>query len=362
MTIHLRCIYLLLCGCIAVVGQPGFSQTAPAQKLRIVGGLAALNQFTRNEEPFWTKDLARLSAGKYSAEIVPFDRAGVPSGDMLRLIQLGVVPFGTALLSNVASQHPEFGAPDLAGLNPDIASLRKHLATFRPYLEKEMRERQGVEVLAIYVYPAQVIFCKKPMRGLADLAGQRIRVSSATQSDFVGALGGIPVLTSFGQIMSSMATGGVDCAITAAMSGNKLGLQDVTSQLHPMPVTWGLAVFGANAAAWSALDPQLRALLRRELPKLETTIWLESERETLEGFACNTGAAACTGGKKGKMVKVPDSPADEQMRKVILAGTVLPRWLQRCGARCTELWNQTIGQVQGPISSGSAANPTSGTK
>lgn len=345
-----RCFkYLVLCGCFALQVNPAFSQTPAAQKLRIVGGLAALNQYTRNEEPFWTKELSRLSAGKYSAEIVPFDQAGVPSGDMLRLIQLGVVPFGTALLSNVAAQHPEFGAPDLAGLNPDMASLRRHLAVFRPYLEREMRERQGVEVLAVYVYPAQVIFCRKPMRGLADLKGQRVRVSSATQSDFVGALGGTPVLTSFGQIMASMASGSLDCAITAAMSGNKLGLQTTTSQLHAMPVTWGLAVFGANVAAWSVLDPDLRTLLRRELPKLESTIWLESERETLEGFACNTGAPNCTTGKKGTMVRVPESPADEQLRKVILNTTVLPRWLQRCGAKCSELWNQTIGQLQGSI-------------
>ena len=34
-----------------------------AQHLRIVGGLGALNQYTRHEEPFWTRELARLSGG-----------------------------------------------------------------------------------------------------------------------------------------------------------------------------------------------------------------------------------------------------------------------------------------------------------
>src|SRR5512133_319843 len=78
------------------------------QKLRIVGGLADLNQYTRNEAPFWTQTLARLSAGKYDADIVPFDRAGVPGADMLRLIQLGVVPFGTALLSSRSARYPQY--------------------------------------------------------------------------------------------------------------------------------------------------------------------------------------------------------------------------------------------------------------
>ena len=61
-----------------VPGAASPSASTPALTLRIVGGLAGLHQYTRNEEPFWTRELSRLTQGKYSAEIVPFDRAGVP--------------------------------------------------------------------------------------------------------------------------------------------------------------------------------------------------------------------------------------------------------------------------------------------
>lgn len=318
-------------------------------KLRIVGGLAGLNQYTRQEEPFWNKELSRLSGGRFEAEIVPFDRAGVPGSEMLRLLQLGVVPFGTTLMSSFTAQYPEYTAPDLAGLNPDIATLRTTLAAFRPYLEKAMRDQHGVEALAVYVYPAQVVFCKKPLRSLAELSGRRVRVSSSTQADFVGALGGVPVLTGFAQIVPSLTAGNIECAITGTMSGNTLGLPAQTSHLHALPVTWGLAVFGANQTAWTALPPDLRALLRRELPKLEAAIWDESERETADGLACNRGAPSCVAGRKGSMVLVPVSPEDERSRREILSSTVLPRWVQRCGARCAEIWNQTIGPVRGLV-------------
>lgn len=337
----------VLCGLLAVWGVLAQAQPAPIQKLRIVGGLASVNQYTRNEEPFWTKELSRLSAGKYDADIVPFDRAGVPGGDLLRLIQLGVVPFGTSILGTLSAQYPEYGAPDLAGLNPDMSSLKKTVAAFRPYLEKTLRERHGVEALALYVYPAQVIFCQKPLASLADLAGRRIRVSSATQSDFVSALGGVPVLTGFAQIMASMASGNVECAITGSMSGNTLGLHEVTTHVHTLPVNWGLAIFGANITAWTALPPDLKALLRRELPKLEAAIWSESERETTEGLACNKGASSCSSGRNGHMVEVGVSAQDERRRQEILTSVVLARWLQRCNGRCAEVWNQTIGPVRG---------------
>ena len=342
-----RRLALTLVACALLGLGPAAAQTATPQKLRIVGGLAGLNQYTRHEEPFWSKELLRLSNGKFDADIVPFDRAGVPGADMQRLIQLGVVPFGTALISALAQQHAELGAPDLAGLNPDMASLKRSVAAFRPYLEKTLRERHGMEALALYIYPAQVIFCEAAMGSLADLKGRRVRVSSATQSDFVSALGATPVVIGFAQIMANMASGNTDCAITGTMSGYTLGLHQVTTYVHALPVTWGLAVFGANQAAWGALPADLRALLRHELPKLEAAIWLESERETEQGLACNTGAASCGSGRPGRMREVPASALDQRRGEEIFKTIVLPRWLQRCRGPCAEVWNQTIGTARG---------------
>lgn len=339
----LVCIGALLLGGWSASAQT----TAPAPyKLRVVGGLAGLSQFTQREEPFWTQELSKLSGGKYSADIVPFDRAGIPAAEMLRLLQLGVVPFGTVLLSSLSVQYLQYTAPDLAGLNPDIASLKVSLSAFRPYLEKSLRDRHGVEVLAVYTYPAQVVFCKKPFAALTDLAGRRVRVSSAGQADFVGAVGAVPVITVFSQLVPSFQNGNVECAITGTMSGNALGLHTMSSHLYAMPLTWGLAIFGANTAAWEALPPDLRALLRSEVPKLEAAIWDESERDTGEGIACNTGQGACKNGRKGAMVLVPVTAQDERKRQEIFASHVLPRWLNRCGVRCGEIWSQTVGSAR----------------
>jgi TRAP-type C4-dicarboxylate transport system substrate-binding protein len=336
------CLAALGCG---VWGAASAQVPAPF-KLSVVGGLAGLSQYTRWEEPFWSQELARRSGGHFSADIVPFDRAGVPGAEMLRLLQLGVVPFGTALMSSLSAQYPQYTAPDLAGLNPDMASLKASLAAFRPYLEKTLRDQHGVEVLAIYTYPAQVLFCKKPLTALADLAGRRIRVSSVGQADFIRAVGGVPVSTAFAEVVPSLQSGHVECAITGTMSGNTLGLHQMTHYLYSMPLTWGLALFGANRAAWEVLPPDLRALLRSELPKLEAAIWEESERDTAQGIACNSGTPACRSGARGSMVVVPVSASDERRRQDIFRSAVLPNWLKRCGARCSEIWGQTIGPAR----------------
>ena len=71
------------------------------------------------------------------------------------------------------------------------------------------------------------------------------------------------------------------------------------------------------------------------------------EAATGNSLAGNQGTPACTGGRKGSRVAVPGSVQDERRRQEILASTVLPRWVQRCGARCSQVWNQTIGPVRG---------------
>jgi TRAP-type C4-dicarboxylate transport system substrate-binding protein len=321
--------------------------SASSVRLRIVGGLAGLNQYTRHEEPFWTRELPKLTAGRATAEIVPFDRAGIRGQEMLRLVALGAVPFGTALLSLSSSVDAEVAAPDLAGLSPDIDAMRRNTAAFRPYLQRMLSERYGIELLSLYIYPAQEIFCAKPLKGLADLAGRRVRISSPPQADLVEALGGTAVQTGFADIVPNMRSGNMECAITGTMSGNTIGLHEVTSYLHTVPITWGLAAFVANGAAWRALPADVQAVLRRELPKLEQEVWAESASETGEGVACNTGAAVCKSGRKGHMTEVPESPQDRRLLREIFAKTVLPRWVQRCGPQCADVWRQTIGPAAG---------------
>lgn len=324
---------------------PGLAQSP--QRLRVVGGLAGVNQFIRHEEPFWAQELQRLSGGRYSAEIVPQDRAGIRAQEMLSLIQSGVVPLGTVLLNLAAGTAPELAAPDLAGLNPDIAALRKTVAAFRPYLETLLRQRYGVKLLAVYTYPAQVAFCNKPFTGLRGLSGRRVRTASATQSDLFEALGARPTPTAFAEILTNLRAGNIDCAVTGTMSGNTIGLHEQTTHLHAMAVSWGLSVFVVQGASWDALPEDLKALLQTELPALEERIWAESERETGVGLACNTGAAACIGGRPGRMSLVGRSADDERLRRELFAASVLPKFIARCGAGCADLWNRTIGPVSG---------------
>jgi TRAP-type C4-dicarboxylate transport system substrate-binding protein len=316
--------------------------------LKIVGGLAGVSQYERLEKPFWEHRIEALSNGSIQAEIHAFDRSGLPGQEMLQLMRLGIVPFGTALLAVVSGDEPELNAVDLPALNPDMQALRKTVGLYRSHLQQMLRTKFGVELLAVYAYPAQVIFCAKPFTGLSDLAQRRIRTSSVGQSEMMAALGAIPVLTPFAEIVNSFQTGVVDCAITGTLSGNEIGLPKVTSYIYPMAISWGLSFFGANAAVWDALRPDQRVTLREAVSDLEREIWDAADRETAVGLACDIGAPDCNDKySPGHMMLVPVTSADEATRKLLLIESVLPSWIQRCGADCVTAWNRTLAPALG---------------
>ncbi len=338
--------WFALASSLAAVAQP-MAQSPSRVQLRVVGGLGSLNQYREFEEPFWRQEFPALTLGQATAHIVPFNKAGIRTHEMMRLMQLGVVPFGTVLLTTVMGTDAELAAMDLAGLNPDMATLRRSVAAFRPHFERVMRERHGIEVLAIYTYPGQVTFCKQPLRGLDDLAGRRVRVSNATQADLIRPWGGVAVQTEFSEVVAQIRSGHVDCAITGAMSGHAIGLHEVTSHLYTGATNWGVSLFGANTQAWQALPADVRTTLKTALPKLEQAIWADAERQHLEGAACNTGQGPCRSGKPGRMVEVKPDAADLQQLRDTFSTSVLPSWVQRCGLSCVPVWNQWLAPVAG---------------
>jgi len=164
-------------------------------------------------------------------------------------------------------------------------------------------------------------------------------------ADFVTGLGATAITTPYKGLMHALRNKVADCAITAAMSGYRIGLHTVTTHVDPVTVSWGPNILIANHAAWHRLGQPVRDFLQRELDQLSDEIWQAVDRESTVGIACVTGNGPCPEGPPGSLKFVPVTNADREIERKILDGVVLPNWAERCGTECVANWNRTIGRL-----------------
>lgn len=338
----------LLAGCaIAALVGGAAAQELPKTSLKVVGAWGNLSQYKNFEQPFWTKEIAEKSKGAVTADITPFNEMGLKGAEIFRLMRLGVIDFGSTVLGYVATDDARNEAIDLAGLAPDVQTARKISDAYKPVYDKFYREKFGIQVLGIWPYPAQVVFCNGDIKGLADLRGKKVRTGNRTLAEFVEALGGTGVTLAFNEVVPALQNKVVDCAITGTLSGNSSKWYEVTTHLYALPVGWSQVLHAVNVKRWQSLDPKVRDFLQTEIAGLEDRIWKAMDEETKQGIDCNIGKDTCTTGTKAKMMLVPVSDADRQLLGKVLNETVVPKWAARCGGDCVPEWNATVGKIVG---------------
>jgi TRAP-type C4-dicarboxylate transport system substrate-binding protein len=329
---------LVCCLASAIWGPTAQAEGQPnaTVELKIVGGLGGVRQFTSFERPFWESEIAEISRGRIVAHIHPFDRSGIRGQDMLQLLKIGVVPFGNAPIALAASDTPALEAIDLPGFNPDFASLRKRIEAFRPTLTRVLRDVYNVELLGIYSYPAQVLFCARPFEGLQTISGFKIRTANFAQSELMSARGALPMMTPFSETVAAVKRKAVDCALTGILSGHEIGLGEVTTHVYAHAITWSVSIFGANRSAWANLPPDVRETLVAAVRVLEGRILNAADEDTRRGFDCSRGLATCGPAPQRPHVIVSEKGFEGQQLRMIRE-TVIPQWLERCGDACAPL-------------------------
>lgn len=323
---------------------PVAAQDLPQTELSVIGAIGIHPQYQQYEKPFWTDQIKENSKGKVIATIKPWTEMGLKGPEVLRLVQRGNFQIGTVNLPYNAGESAMVEGHDLPGLAPTISDLKAVTAAWRAAFSEHMEKRFGVKVLAMFSYSAQVLYCRNKFEQLSDIKGRKVRVSGAAQAIFVESLGGSGINVNFGEVQQALDRGVVDCAITGAYSGYSAKWYEASKFISPIAVNWGVQAVVANIEAWNKLSPAVRDFLVKELKTLEDRVVALAGRETETGIACNT-TGPCETGKPGGMTLVKPAPGDPATLRTSLEKAVLPDFAKRCGAECTQTWNQTIGKI-----------------
>lgn len=335
---------------------PATAQTLPAGPSVAVTAVTqpspTLPQYTLVDVPLLVDGVARDSGGRVKVNLQSWPQMNVSGPDVIRLVRSGQVEIGAVALGVVSGDVPLLDVVDLAGLNPTLEQAKAVSDAIRTDLNVRL-EKIGVRLVGLYPFAAQVFFCRRPVSGIADLKGLKIRTNGPSVIDFVGAFGAQGVAVAFPEVYGALERGAIDCAITGTGTGNSVKWYEVAKYMYALPSTWSIGGYFANLKWWSGLSPDVRGFLDARMRLVEEAQWKLGAEATADGIACNVGDAAhCRIHKvvsDKPMTNVEPTSAEIEAVKKVFTETVLPRWVKRCGAECGEIYNRAVAPVSGAV-------------
>ena len=256
-----------------------------------------------------------------------------------------------ALTSYSAKASPALEGIDLAGVIQDFATYRKAVNAYRPIIEREIAEKYNAKLINIYTFPSQQLWCNLKDKKitevpLSSLAGKKIRTYSRTLGDFIEGLNASAVTIAFAEVVPALQKGVADCGITGTMPAYNAKWWQVVTHNIRIRVGYAATFTAINLDTWKGLNADTQNLILAEAKKMEDAIWAFESSLDQKGMDCNA-AGPCDKGEPGGMVPITPSAADQAKLKDIAQNVVLKRWAKRCGKKCADEWNATIGKIVG---------------
>lgn len=307
-------------------------------------------QYTKVDSIYFKDLIPKRSNGRVEVKGSTWTEMNITGYEIVRMARQGQIDIGNSPLTYIAQDVPVLDAADLAGLNPTVEQARQVFDALVPVANKEL-ERFNTKIIGSNPYPAQILFCRQPLTGLADLKGRKVRTFGPALNDLMTALGATPVSLAYAETYVALERGVVDCGITGSGSGNAAKWYEVTTHQYTLPLGWAVSGYFTNLTWWNKLDPAVRKYLEDTWKELSDRQWQFGGVElTQDGIDCNSGRASCkigTPDKDSPMVEVKPTDADRVLLKKLLTDSVLPSWVKRCGARCGDVYNSVVAPITG---------------
>lgn len=179
----------------------------------------------------------------------------------------------TQYLGNV----PIGGILRLPFLVSDREEYRRAYKVLEPYIEADYAKK-GVTVLAAYTYPLQVIWSREKLTQLADIKGQKIRVTSPEQGKFIERFGGIPITLGTAEVPAALDRGIINGVLTAS-AGAGYTWRDLLKYNYRLGTNYSDSLIIVNTSAFTALPAAAQATIRTIARQVSATTGVDMQKQ-----------------------------------------------------------------------------------
>ncbi|MBW4985567.1 TRAP transporter substrate-binding protein [Mameliella sp. CS4] len=263
----------------------------------------------------WVPKLEAMTGGSLTVELLPIN-AVVPRRETPEAIGVGILDGDLTSINYFAGVDPAFAL--MGDLIAGYDSADQIQAFCAQGGGKEMLQKlydthfPGVHVVGCGAYAREAFVSKVPVRGVADLAGLKIRSPEGLAADVFKRAGAAPVSMAGSETYGALEKGVIDAADNSAYANNdangmhKIAKYPIYPGIHSTPIlqftvseqvweelteaeqvaleTWYLAAYNGLRQHFERLDRQLVA---RDKAEGEITVidWPQEERDKFRKIA-----------------------------------------------------------------------------
>jgi len=244
------------------------------------------------------KRAAELSGGRLELQLFPSAQLG-GSREMVEGMQVGTMELTMATAAVMSRVVKELQVLDLPFLFRDFAHLHAYLDGAGRAGMREGALKKGIRILGFYTGGTRGVYARKPLRGMEDLKGLKVRTLEAPIVTATWrALGAIPTPIPFPEVYSALQSGVVDAGEGNIVTYRTSKLDEVAPHVLHIRYMITVVVVAISEQAWRKLPPDLQKALEeasRESVPVERRLNEEDEN-------ANIGELRA----KGRTVVVPD--------------------------------------------------------
>lgn len=223
--------------------------------------------------------------GRIKIDVYPSAQLGEEKA-ALEQIQIGAIDFLRVHSSPLAEFNAQFAIFSLPYVFESDAHLWKFLGGKMAGQMLDNLQSSKMQGLAYYTNGARNLYFSKPVYGLEDLKGRRVRVQqNKVTMDMISALGAVPVPMPYAEVLSSLQEGSIDGAennFPSYFTSNhyQYARYCILSRHQRAP-----EILLISKLTWDKLSPEDQKIIKQaavEASQFQRQLWSEFERESEE--------------------------------------------------------------------------------
>lgn len=263
----------------SLIGLAALAATALAQaqaKWDLPSGYGA-NTFQVQNLQHFAEGVDKATGGKLKIT-VHANASLFKANEIKRAVQSSQVPAGEFILSGASNESPVFGVDSIPFLATSYADSKRLDEASKPLLAKTLAA-QGIKLLYTVPWPPQSLYSVKPVAGLKDLKGTKMRAYNPATSFIANAVGAQPVTIQLAELPAALATGGVDNFLTSSASGVDSKLYESVKYFYAVAAWLPRNAVVVNQKAFDALDKTTQEAVLKQAAEAEQRGWRMSEQK-----------------------------------------------------------------------------------